>query len=156
MGYDLLAYFDVDQDAIEKFIQENNIDKNDWKDWRSHELICKYYQQNYMDKNEKLNLMYSWNKACQIHEIHVSYRTTFIRDDERFTNRRYHAVLEKKFGRRFQNCLRNINWSIHTSADALEVADGLSVFFADDEMLMYFAGWLRITAKYRSTYELSY
>ena len=84
-----------------------------------------------------------------------SYSVSFIRDDERFKNRRFQNELEVKVGRPFPACLTSICF-ISTSSDALKVAEELKIFFADDEDLMDFADWLEKTAKYCSTYELSY
>lgn len=99
--------------------------------------------------------MYAWNEQCNMHEIFDMIGTNFIRDDDRFENRRFHALLEAKIGRPFPLCLRNINTYLQTSADALKIADELCVFFPDDEPLMFFAKFLRQSAQYCSTYELS-
>ena len=94
-----------------------------------------------------------------MHELYLSPTlsgTNFIRDDERFTNRRYHSMLERKIGKDFPNILQTINWSLRDAQDAIEVAEGLETFFADDESLQCFAKWCRKTAEWCCTYELSY
>ena len=42
MGYDLLAYIDVDQYEVETIVTENNLDR---KDWEAGSLIVEKYQQ---------------------------------------------------------------------------------------------------------------
>ena len=79
----------------------------------------------------------------------------FIRDDDRFDNRRYHKLLEDKVGLPFPECLESINYTLRTSEDAIEIAKGLRTFFASDHNLIMFADWLEETCKYCSTYELS-
>ena len=91
-----------------------------------------------------------------MHEIYLSHHSTFIRDDERFTNRRYHEMLERKVNRKFPWCLNDINSYIRENVHALKVAKELRIFFPEDGKLMNFADWLEHTAKYCSTYELSW
>lgn len=154
MGYDLVAYFDLNQDEIEQFVMENNIDK---KNCDQSDMIVDYYKTKHLSNtNFTLDYMiYAWNEDCQMHEIMQYYGTNFIRDDERFDNRRYHKMLEDKYGISFPQCLQGINYTLRTSNDAKEVAKELRVFFPDDISLMHFADWLEETAKYCSTYELS-
>ena len=45
MGYDLIAYFDVDQDEIEQFVQNNKIDRED--DEQLTEKVVGYYIDKY-------------------------------------------------------------------------------------------------------------
>lgn len=152
MGYDIMAYFDVNQKQIDEFINTNKIDINDSK---QHKLIIDFYKQQHPGI-EKLGLIYIWNKKCSIHEIFDFQGTNFIRDDERFRNRRYQQILAEKHNREFPRILTNINWNLSTAKDAIQIADELTIFFGDDEDLMYFAEWLRLTSKYCSTYEYSY
>ncbi len=153
MGHDLVAYFDVDQDDLERFVRDNNIDRNDWNQCK---LVSDRYKTKHLQDHPKLFPVYCWNEECQIHEMFEMYGTNFIRDDERFDNRRFQAILAKKVGREFPCCLKNINWTVRTSYKALEVAEELAAFFAEDKSLMHFAEWLRQTAQHCSTYELSY
>lgn len=155
MGWDLQAFFDIDQDAIEQLLVENNIDRYDWG---QSDVVGNLFKKKYLKDADKGSLfpIYNWNSDCQMHEIYDMYSTNFIRDDERFENRRYHALLEKRVGARFPECLKSLNWTLRTAKDAIDVADALNVFFANDKDLSHFARWLRATAKYCSTYELSY
>lgn len=152
MVYDIVAYFNIDQEEIERFIIENNIDKGDWDQGK---LISNYYKTRYLGAESSIEPSYCWNESCQIHEIYDMYCTNFLGDDERFHNRRYQMVLGKRIGRPFPECLKNIYCTLRTSEDAIEVADELSIFFSDDSSLMCFAEWLRWTAKYCSTYFLT-
>ena len=149
MGYDLLAYIDADQDEVDKIILENKLDRNDW-DARC--IIVEKYKQVHPEID--MDMMYSFNDRCSMHELYCSHGTNFIRDDERFTNRRYHSWLEQKLGKPFPKILQAINWSLRDAQDAVEIAEGLETFFADDESLQWFAKWCRETAKLCSTYEL--
>jgi hypothetical protein len=155
MGWDIQAYYDVNQEEIEEFINKNNIDREDWD---QNDKISSYFKETYFkDKGcHCLGAIYSWNEKCGIHEVFDYYRVSFIRDDERFTNRRYQQLLEKEIGEPFPYCLTHICTTIYTKNDAIKVAEALETFFKDDEHLMDFAEWLKETAKYCSTYELSY
>ena len=153
MGWDIEAYFDVDQSEITDIVTQHNLDKDDF---HHCDIIAKLYKERHFPHEEDLRPMYWWNEECGIHEMYDVYPTTFIRDDERFENRRYHDELEKKVGRPFPACLTNINWYVRTSKDAVEVAHELAVWFPDDKALLFFAAWLKTTSAYCSTYELSY
>jgi hypothetical protein len=154
MGWDIMAYYDVNQDDLDDFIRNNNIDKNDWN---QSDKVSKYFKESCLkEDSNRLGAIYSWNKDCKIHEMFDSYRVTFLRDDKRFGNRRFHAKLEKEIGQPFPRCLSSICFSLTTRSDALEIAEALTTFFKDDEDIMDFAEWLQQTAKYCSTYELSY
>jgi hypothetical protein len=153
MGYDLVAYFDVDQQEIENFIEEHEIDRNDYK---SSEKIAGFFKEKYL-KDTNLEPMYGWNKKCGMHELLEYYGgTNFIRDDDRMSNRRYQKMLEEKVGSPFPDVLENINWNVRDRESAIAAADAIDVFFPDDDNLPHFAEWLRTTAKFCSTYELSY
>jgi phage/plasmid-associated DNA primase len=152
MGWDIEAYFDINKEDLDNFIKNNNIDK---KDWEQHDIVSSYFKDTFLKEEPNLYPMYKWNEECNIHEMYVWYRVSFIRDDERFENRRFQKELEKRVGEPFPHCLTTICW-IRTRNDALEVSEGLTTFFKDDEHLMSFAEWLQQTAKYCSTYELSY
>lgn len=153
MGYDLIAIFDVNQEELEKFVVENNIDRTDWK---QAGLIPDYYRSKHLMETPDLYIYYYWNPDCKVHEIHSSYRTNFIRDDKRFENKTYQRMLEQKYMKPFPYCLNNINWSLHDYRDAIEIAEGLETFFSEDEDLMDFSNWLKQTAKHWCVYELSY
>lgn len=153
MGYDITAYFNVDQESVEEFINSNNIDRNDDN---THYKIVKFFR-DYNPWMHELSIgaLYMWNKQCEIHEFFDFYRTNFIRDDERFRNKRYHKILEEKYQRKFPHILTDINLYLNTPENAIEIADELTHFFADDENLIDFAKWLRKTSPYCSMYELS-
>ena len=151
MSY-LVAYYDIDQNEINDFIKKNEIDIEDWE---SSQKIAKFYKEKYIKDAKHLckfyDPSYKWNEICEIHEIYSRFNINF---DERFTNRRYQAILEEKTGRTYPLCLENI-W-IRNSEDAIEVAHELRIFFADDVRLIKFADWLDETSKFCSTYEYEY
>ena len=94
-----------------------------------------------------------------MHEIWCTHHSSFIRDDDRFSNRRFQAMLCKRLGKdedAFPECLKNICWTLNTRDDAVDIAQALDEFFVDDRKLAGFAEWLRETATCCSTYELSY
>jgi len=145
MGYDIIAYFDVDQQRIDNFINENNIDRNDSQ---QENTIVDYFRQikpEIMCSIQHIN--YNWNEHCKLHEFYDYYRTTFIRDDYRFSN--------KEFTRKMPYCLHNINHSLHNAGDAVEIAKSINAFFTGEDRYLNFADWLRTTSKYCSLYELS-
>ena len=145
MGYDIIAYFDVNQKQMDDFIVENNINRDDW--WNEGNLMVEYYKKENPETKD-LKMYYIWNGKCQLHEIHDSYGTNFIRDDGRFSNAFF--MRDKPY------CLSDINHGLHTAKDAVEIADALEEHFAEDHHLMSFADWLRTTAKHCVVYELSY
>jgi hypothetical protein len=153
MGWDIVAYYDVNQTELDNFVNSNNIDKTEWE---QHHIVSSYYKNEHLKDEKQLGVIYSWNSNCKFHEVFDTYSVSFIRDDERFRNRRYQKELENKVNHPFPTCLTHICCTITTSNDALQVAEELERFFGDDEDLMDFAEWLKTTAKYCSTYELSY
>lgn len=152
MGFDIIAHFYVNQNQIEQFIHNNNIDKNNYKE---HHIIEKYYKETNPSIKE-LNIIYRWNPEYETHEFKDFYGTNFIRDDKRFNDIQYHMFFQEKYKCEFPQCLNNINYSLHTAEDALNIANALTLFFSDDEYLMSFANWLRITSNNTYSYELSY
>jgi hypothetical protein len=151
MGRDLVAYLDIDQRAVDDIIRDGAFDKNKWDD---AQRIADTYAEKYVPDPVRLN--YTYNERCDMHEIDTSWSTGFLRCDDRFVNRRCHRLLEERVGQPFPGILHDIDWSVRTRADAIESADGLETFFADDEPMIKFARWLRLSAKYCTTYELSY
>ena len=149
MGWDIIAYFDIDQKIIDDFILSNNINKNDSKQTKAIEI---YFKENYLKKGQLLWPKYLWNEESKMHEMYDRYCITFIRSDDRFEN---HEDLEKKIGRPFPNCLKRITWDIHSSNDALEIAKELWNFFPDDMTIFMFAKWLYQTSQYCSTYNFT-
>jgi hypothetical protein len=151
MGYSQIAYLDIlDQDEVTQFIATNGLDPAHYQD-----------QQRIGGEFGKggLGWIYSYNDSCDMHEIWCTHDSNFMRDDDRFVNRRYQAMLCKRLGKdndAFPSCLGHICWGLRTCDDAIEIAQALDDFFADDEDLVGFAKWLRITARCCSTYELSY
>ena len=110
-------------------------------------------------QGRRLGWMYEFDESCDMHQIWCTHHSNFIRDDDRFTNRRFQTMLCKRLGKdeeAFPSCLTNICWSLTTRDDAIEIAQALGEFFADDRCLTGFAEWLRKTATCCSTYELSY
>lgn len=156
MGWDIVAYFDVDQRELDDYIAANNIDKYDGQPVK---LILNYYREKYIcgeDKDVKFELDYYWDNEFKLHRIYDIYRTNFIRNDDRFWDREIQAKAAERLRRPFPECLRSLHWYIQTSEDALEIAGELGVFFPDDEEIGWFATWLRNTAKYCSAYEFSW
>ena len=152
MGYDQVAYLDVDQEDVARFIAENSLDPVENDD--DEKRICAEFG----DRVGLLELewMYSVNERCGIHEFCCYHHSSFIRDDERFENRRFQKHLCQKLMKDvFPSCLKNICWELRTREDALEIACALDVFFFDDKNLAQFAEWLRQTATCCSTYQLS-
>ena len=47
MGYDLIAYFDIDQSEIEQFIKDNNIDRDSYDDGKQ---ISEFYKKSIYQK----------------------------------------------------------------------------------------------------------
>lgn len=143
MGYDIVAYFFANQEEIENFIVENNIDREDWS---QDKLVVNFFK----SKNPQLkdlSIIYQWKSECNLHEFFDCYGTNFIRDDKRFLNRRFMQKLPQ--------CLCDINYNLHCAEDAFEIAEAIDTHFADDYKLIGFAEWLKITAKEGCVYELS-
>lgn len=156
MGYDIVAYFDTDQsvqDELDAFVQQNKINKNKFD---SSQKIADFYKEKYLPADWVHEVLYEWNKRCGFHELCSSQGTNFIRDDERFNNARYQKLLESRVGQPFPWQLSSINHNLSRKKDALEIAKQLRIFFKDDSGLLQFADWCEDTAKYCSSYELSY
>lgn len=151
MGYDIYVYFVANQDEIEEFINSNKIDRNVST---QQKLVSNYYKEQHP---ELTYVNYSWDKINQIHEFYDSYRTNFIRDDERFSDEQYHKMFQEKYQRQFPWCLQFLHTSLETGEDAIEIANELTICFKEDEneCFMHFANWLRETSKKCIRYEFS-
>jgi hypothetical protein len=151
MGWDILAYVDIDQSEVEEYIKNAGLDKNEWKHGNT---IAEYFR-------KKLGIddymYYTWNDICQLHELFFSYRVTFIRNDDRFTNIRYQIEYQKRTGKDFPRCLTgSFLFCLHDRHDAVQIASALRDTFSDDEDIAFFAKWLDETARICKVYELSY
>ena len=129
----------LNQKQVEKFIRENNIDKNDSE--QSDRIVDFYKSQNPDLKVE--TICYGWDKS-EKHKLFSFYGTSFIRDDTRFHNPRLPA------------CLQYLNFNLHNPENAIKIADALHEYFENDNNLMDFARWLKITSKYCFRYRFSY
>ena len=151
MGYDIMAHFYVNQEQIEEFVTANNLDRRNWK---HHGRIVDYYKEKNPEIKE-INILYSWSTNREIHEFFDFYGTNFIRNDERLSDEKNIRILIEKHDRLYPDCLRDINWYLHSDKDAVEIEDELTIFFGDDDDLMGFADWLKKTSKNCAFYELS-
>lgn len=152
MGCDLCAFLDVDQEAMDNILSQH-------PDWDPNEVphnehICHEYCT--LKGITGLRFMYTFDEDLGIHEMQTWYRTTFIRDDKRFTNPRYKRILETRHNQPFPDILDDMNFCIRSPMDAMEAAIGIETFFAQDAHLMDFAKWLRAAAEHCRTWELSY
>ena len=150
MGWHLFAYVDVNQTELDSLLLEHNLDKRNWDHYKS---IADIYKAKH---GTKLFLNYYWNAKVGMHEMCSRYGINFIRDDERFSNVRYHKLLEQKYGKPYPYCLEIIYFYVTTPDEAKTVSAELRTFFPDDRDLIDFADWLDETSEYCSTYELSY
>lgn len=150
MGYDIMAYFHVNQEEMEKYITDNNLDKKKYKDC---DKISDYYKAKYLD-NTPINILYYWNSSEQEHRIMSYYGINFIRDHMLFHNEEHQKELEQKYNRKFSPLFYCFFYHMRTPKDAQEIAEELSIFYQDDEDLMYFAKWLRETSDYAIRYDL--
>lgn len=151
MGYDIVAYFDIDQKDTRAFIECLGI-----KDDIEYDVNT-YLKNKYMDiaDHDALHPIFESNSTCKIYEWFDIYGVNFIRDNEYFYNKRLQRILEKEHDMPFPESLNHFLWKLDTSEYARVVAKDLELFFPDDHKLMRFAKWLRLTSKYNATYELS-
>ena len=160
MGYDIVAYIDISQDAMEAIIKDGSFDKTNWDD---KEKIANAYKKQFLpDFPDDIGWVYYNYKHNDdydyyMHELCINYGgTNFIRDDPRLNDVRYIKMLEEKVGQELPFILKNINYCLRTSEDAEEIARGIRLFFPNDLEFNQFANWCEKTAKICSTYELSY
>lgn len=158
MGYDIVAYMDIDQDDIEKYITDNTIDREDLHNSK----VIEYYLDKYVEKEtdrdylRKWKIYYYWDDEFGLHKIEAYHPSNFIRDDDRLSNKYLIKNLERKTGKPYPYILEDMNIYIREPADAEEAAVALLDFFPEDMGLMHFRTWLLITAKYALCYELSW
>ena len=132
MGYDIVAYFEVDQEKIEDFIVEHNIDI---RIKQLGSLVVDYYKTCNPDMKD-LHMIYDWDEDCQKHEIYDLFGTNFVRDDIRFSDTS------------LPYCLTGLLYNLHTTEDAVKIAEALEEHFKEDHHLMSFAHWLRTISKH--------
>lgn len=156
MGWDLVAYIDIEQTEVEEYILQEGLDKTDWK---NGDTIAEFFRNKLGLDKQLYYLYYNWNQECKLHELFMMHRVTYVRDDERLSNRRYHLEYKKRTGRDFPSCLNGFLNYIRDPEDALQVAAALRNVFGqeeDDKGYAYLANWLEETAKICNMYELSY
>jgi len=164
MGWYLDVYFNIDQKSVEEYIKTNNLDVTNIQHRAMIQTFCKI--ELIPDVNYDSYLYYKCDPELGIHKLRNSYPVNFIRNDNRFTDKYYHTMFEKKHGVPFPRCLIYLLYRIHDKKDALDVAENLEKYFPCDEddesaddsnyRLMCFAKWLRQSAKYSLYYELDY
>ena len=108
MGWDLVAYVDVNQTELDSLMLEHNLDKTNWDHYKAISDIYKAKHGN------KLFMNYYWNAKVGMHEMHSRYGINFIRDDERLSNVRYHKLLEQKYDKPYPYCLEIIYFYVTT------------------------------------------
>jgi hypothetical protein len=143
MGCSIDAYYSVNKEEIEKFIQENDIDINNWKQCN---IIAKHFYEKITGKKyekEFCPLLYVYSKTEREHKLINFHSCKYIRDHESFERRDlpFHVT----------NCL----YCITVPEDAIRVAKDLRIYYPNDEDLLHFADWLEETSKYCYKYHYS-
>ena len=156
MGYDIVAYYNINQSIADSYIKENAVNLNDPKSYK--ELVKFLYKHSTgLDYTENTYVIYHYNKKLGLHELTDFFGVNFVRDDDRLSNLRYHAILAEKVGKPYPDCLHKYNMlMIRNKANAKRIANAIRVFFSDDSDLLCYADWLEKTAKYCDFYEESY
>ena len=162
MGYDLIAYFDVDQDEIEQFVQNNKIDRED--DEQLTEKVVGYYIDKYdlpiHFNGRKYNTTVPFKVYCDYNDnsnkynVYTSYRVGFARNNVIFYDDEYKKILENKFGKKIPYSFDPV-W-IYSKKQALETIECLEIFYKDEEYVEYYLEWLKFASKYCNEWELSY
>lgn len=146
------AYLDIEQEEIEEYISKNGKDINKQED--KEEILQFFYKKiTGEDLGEKhYGIYYQYNKKLNLHEIIHYHTANFIYKNEKFANLRYISILEKKIGKKYPDCL-HMPYMVYDKKNALDIAEGLRIFFSEDDDLISYAEWLKKTAKYCSFYE---
>lgn len=153
MGCGLNAYYDLDQEEIQQFIDENQIDI---KDELSVATLTKHFYEklsgNQLEPNTPwfyIPASYFYDRHEEIHYISEYYYCNCIRDHELIKNREY-PYYRKDIPSSISG------WSgIYTPRCAIETATDLRKHFPEDETLIAFAEWLERTSKYCRSYKYS-
>ena len=115
MGYDQVAYLDIlDQDEVSAFIADNKLNPDEWN---AMKRIGAEFGNRGLPPGRDLGWYYTFNESCDMHEIRCSHQSNYIRDDDRFNNRRFQAMLCKRLGKEdeaFPYCLTHICHGLKT------------------------------------------
>ena len=148
MGWSIDAFYDVDQEEIENFIKDNNIDDSNIK------LLIKHFYEKF--SGEKLNeniesyyipTCYSYNKDSELHVLYEYHQCNYVLKHKLLRN---DDSPPKKVKLPFH--LSCWNLCLRTSKDAIRIATDLREYFPEDEPLMGFA---EKTSKYCYEYRIS-
>jgi len=140
----LVAYFDVNQADIKKYINENNLNVNSWDDAQE---IVRYFKTKYLSTySYPFHVHYVYNRRIDKHQFFDAHPVAYILQDTRLQGPRR---------RGYCKITRNIHVAcIRTMKDAIVTAHDLRMHYDDDDSLMLFTGWLQATARYCSHYRI--
>ena len=153
MGCDMDAFYDVDQEEIQRYIDDHQIDT---KDKTSVAKLTKHFYEklsgNLLEPDTPwyyIPAMYHYDRHEEIHYISEYFYCNSIRDHELIKNREYPYYRK--------NLPSSISgWSsIYNPQCAIETATDIRRCFPEDETLMHFAEWLERTSKYCNRYDYS-
>lgn len=140
----LVAYFDVNQADIQKYINENNLNTSSWDDAQE---IARYFKTKYLTAcSYPFHVHYLYNRRIDKHEFFDAHPVAFILQDIR---------LQSPIRRGCCKIKRNIHVAcIRTVKDAIVTAHDLRMEYDNDDSLMLFAGWLQVTARFCLQYRI--
>ena len=151
MGWHMLAYYRLDQDEVNKYINQNNIDIFTCSYDQKRQIARHFYEKLSGDKIDddkmyELPADYYYNKTLKIHEIIEDTGVNYIRDHEGLKND--HPMCKLPF--HLSCCLTVLD----TDEDAKKIAKDLRLYFPDDDKIDMFATWLERTSQYCYAYKL--
>lgn len=153
MGLSYEAFYDVDQEEVDAFIREHNVDT---KRIESVAILTKHFYEKYSgiklpdDVNWwQIPTNYSYNSKRKLHVLYEYIACNSIR--------RHELLLDDGFPPRKTPLPYHIKFwdSIYRPEQAIETAKEFRQYFPEDEILMDFAEWLERTSKYCYAYKLS-
>lgn len=143
MSQSLVAYFDVSQADIDRFVKKNNLDTSSWDDGQK---IVQYFKTQYLSAcSYPFHLVYIYHQRMKKHVFFDAHPVAFVFKDLRLQRKNMR-------GRKVAD-VKSI-FLVRTVKDAIIMAHDLRMYYDDDDSLMLFAGWLQATARYCLQYQI--
>ena len=149
MGCSINAFYDIDQEEIQRFIDEIQIDTKNDEDVLK--LRCHFYEKITGNPVEEWNLttprtMYSYNRDNDQHVLYEYHQCKYIRDHKLVQHQTFPPRREE-VPFMIRNCL-----NITSKDTAIETIKAIREYTKDDEDLNHYADWLEKTSKYCYAY----
>lgn len=150
----IYAYVKVDQEVAEGVVKESLLERKDRMNRKKLARLLGIRLDIPEQAIVQMSLSYLFNETLKMHELYSKHLTTFVKEDAKCRNVRWRDNQATLRGRDFPPVLNNLNFNVSRPKDALEAADAIEIFLADDTRYVELGKWFKLTAKYCTYYHL--